>query len=130
MESSSLRRAEVLSASPKMFDNRLLDSLSRVHPVVPPLIFAPAIVITFLMGVQRIGLGNTVLAVLAGYVVWTLTEYWLHRLVFHFEPDKGIGARLHWVIPRGHPDHPHDPLRLGMPPPGSGPPPLPFLLGF
>ncbi len=25
---------------------------------------------------------------LGGYVFWTLTEYWLHRLVFHFEPEQ------------------------------------------
>src|SRR3954470_10460654 len=129
MESSSLKRSEMLSASPKMFDNRLLDSLSRVHPIVPPLLFAPAIVISFLVGVQRIGLGDTILAVLAGYVVWTLTEYWLHRLVFHFEPDKGIGARLHWIIHGVHHDHPNDPMRLVMPPSVSVPLTVLFLLG-
>jgi len=130
MESSSLNRADVLSASPKMFENRLLDSLSRVHPIVPPLLFAPAIVITFVMGVDRIGLGNTILAVLIGYVVWTLTEYWLHRMVFHFEPEKGIGARLHWIIHGVHHDHPNDPMRLVMPPSVSVPLTLLFLLGF
>ena len=54
--------------------------------------------------------------VVAGYALWTLFEYWLHRLVFHFEPDHGIGARLHWIIHGVHHDHPNDPLRLVMPP--------------
>ncbi len=27
----------------------------------------------------------------AGYALWTLFEYWLHRIVFHFEPEDGIG---------------------------------------
>jgi dihydroceramide fatty acyl 2-hydroxylase len=49
-------------------------------------------------------------------VFWTLTEYWLHRIVFHFEPEKGIGARLHWIIHGVHHDHPNDPMRLVMPP--------------
>ena len=52
---------------------------------------------------------------------WTLTEYWLHRFVFHFEPEKGIGARLHWIIHGVHHDHPNDPLRLVMPPSVSVP---------
>jgi dihydroceramide fatty acyl 2-hydroxylase len=53
--------------------------------------------------------------------VWTLFEYWLHRLVFHFEPEDGIGAKLHWMIHGVHHDHPNDPLRLVMPPAASIP---------
>jgi sterol desaturase/sphingolipid hydroxylase (fatty acid hydroxylase superfamily) len=58
---------------------------------------------------------------LAGYVTWTLFEYWLHRLVFHFEPEDGLGARLHWMIHGVHHDHPNDPKRLVMPPSVSVP---------
>jgi sterol desaturase/sphingolipid hydroxylase (fatty acid hydroxylase superfamily) len=126
MESSSVKRSEILSASPRMFDNPLLDALSRVHPMVPPLIFVPAIAVSFMIGVDRVGVANTVLAVLAGYVVWTLTEYWLHRLVFHFEPQDGLGARLHWIIHGVHHDHPNDPMRLVMPPSVS----VPLAAGF
>ena len=53
--------------------------------------------------------------------MWTLFEYWLHRLVFHFEPEHGIGAKLHWMIHGVHHDHPNDPLRLVMPPAASVP---------
>ena len=67
---------------------------------------------------------------LGGYVFWTLTEYWLHRIVFHFEPEKGIGARLHWIIHGVHHDHPNDPLRLVMPPGVSVPLSSLFVLGF
>jgi sterol desaturase/sphingolipid hydroxylase (fatty acid hydroxylase superfamily) len=68
--------------------------------------------------------------ILGGYVMWTLTEYWLHRVVFHFEPEKGIGARLHWIIHGVHHDHPNDPLRLVMPPSVSVPLAVLFVLGF
>ena len=53
--------------------------------------------------------------------MWTLFEYWLHRLVFHFEPEEGFGAKLHWMIHGVHHDHPNDPLRLVMPPAASIP---------
>ena len=66
----------------------------------------------------------------AGYLFWTLTEYWLHRIVFHFEPEKGIGARLHWIIHGVHHDHPNDPLRLVMPPALSVPLAALFVYGF
>jgi len=128
MESSSLKRAEVLSASPRMFENPLLDALSRVHPVVPPIIFLPAIAITFLFALDEIGAANALIALVIGYVAWTLAEYWIHRLVFHFEPESGIGARLHWIMHGVHHDHPNDPLRLVMPPSVSVP--LTVLFGW
>src|SRR5947209_1694320 len=90
-----LSRSEVLRASPRMFESELLDRLSRVHPAVPPILFGPAIVFLIVEGVVQ-GVGWLTPAwILGGYLFWTLTEYWLHRIVFHFEPEKGIGARLH-----------------------------------
>src|SRR2546430_3498034 len=112
---------DVLRASPPMFDSRLLDFFSRVHPVVPVLIFAPAIVVLEAWGLSKQGLGAALGLTVAGYVIWTLFEYWLHRLVFHFEPEDGLGARLHWIIHGVHHDHPNDPMRLVMPPSVSVP---------
>jgi sterol desaturase/sphingolipid hydroxylase (fatty acid hydroxylase superfamily) len=123
-------RAERLRASPRMFDNDLLDKLSRVHPSVPPILFVPAILFLLVEGFVH-GVGWAAPAwILGGYVFWTLTEYWLHRIVFHFEPEKGIGARLHWIIHGVHHDHPNDPLRLVMPPSVSLPLAALFLWAF
>ncbi|MDQ6607995.1 MAG: fatty acid hydroxylase, partial [Actinomycetota bacterium] len=125
-----LKRAEVLRASPRMFDSDLLDKLSRVHPAVPPILFGPTIVFLVVEGLVR-GAGWATLAwLLGGYLFWTLTEYWLHRIVFHFEPEKGIGARLHWIIHGVHHDHPNDPMRLVMPPSVSIPLAVLFIWGF
>src|SRR5437763_14550729 len=97
-ELQGLSRSEVLRASPRMFESDFFERLSRVHPSVPPLIFGPALVFLIVYGVVR-GAGWLTLAwLLGGYVFWTLTEYWLHRVIFHFEPEKGIGARLPWII--------------------------------
>ena len=73
------------------------------------------------LGVERVGAVGARAWALGGYVFWTLTEYWMHRIVFHFEPEDGIGARLHWIIHGVHHDHPNDPLRLVMPPSVSVP---------
>ena len=117
----SPRRTDVLRASPPMFDSRLLDALSRVHPAVPVLIFAPAIAALAAWGLSRESVPAVVGLILAGYALWTLFEYWLHRVVFHFEPEDGLGARMHWIIHGVHHDHPNDPLRLVMPPAVSVP---------
>jgi dihydroceramide fatty acyl 2-hydroxylase len=116
-----MRRTELLRASPPMFQSRWLDRLSRVHPAVPLIIFLPAILALFVYAARRMDDGQVAALALGGSVFWTLTEYWMHRIIFHFEPEEGIGARLHWIIHGVHHDHPNDPLRLVMPPSVSVP---------
>ncbi len=114
-------RSEFLKASPPMFKSGLLDRFTRVHHMVPVVIFLPAIVLLFATGVGRVGWLTSLALAVGGYAFWTLAEYWIHRVIFHFEPDRGIGARLHWMIHGVHHDHPNDPLRLVMPPAASVP---------
>jgi dihydroceramide fatty acyl 2-hydroxylase len=120
-ERDGMTRTELLRASPPMFDSRLLDACSRVHPMVPVLLFLPAIAILLAHGLDGLGARPALTWAAGGYVFWTLTEYWMHRVVFHFEPERGIGARLHWIIHGVHHDHPNDPMRLVMPPSVSVP---------
>jgi dihydroceramide fatty acyl 2-hydroxylase len=112
-----MARSDDLKASPPMFENRMLDRFTRVHPSVPPLIFVPIIAVMLGFGFARVSTLTAIVLLFAGYVFWTLFEYWLHRVVFHFEPyESEIGMRLHWMIHGVHHDHPNDPLRLVMPP--------------
>jgi sterol desaturase/sphingolipid hydroxylase (fatty acid hydroxylase superfamily) len=115
-----------------MFDNPILEWGSRVHPVVPPLIYLP--VITYLL-VRAIGHEDLSVAAVAGVfalgiLAWSLTEYLLHRFIFHLEPDSRWGRRLHFIIHGVHHDFPHDPMRLVMPPAVSVPLAILFWLGF
>jgi len=129
-ELEGLSRSELLRASPAMFESKWLDKVSRVHPLVPLFLFVPAIVAMLVLGFAN-GVGAMAAVwIVGGYLVWTLTEYWLHRLVFHFEPDHGIGARLHWIMHGVHHDHPNDPMRLVMPPSVSVPLSSLFILAF
>ncbi|HEX6023029.1 MAG TPA: sterol desaturase family protein [Solirubrobacter sp.] len=123
-------RTEFLKASPPMFKSGLLDRFTRVHHLVPVVIFLPAIVILFAFGVSRVGWLESLGLAVGGYALWTLAEYWIHRVIFHFEPEDGIGARLHWMIHGVHHDHPNDPLRLVMPPAASVPLALLFYGAF
>lgn len=123
-------RADQLRASPPLFASPWMDRLTRVHPAVPVVVFLPAIVGLAVIAAGQVGALALAGLVVAGYVLWTLTEYWLHRLVFHFEPSSGIGARLHHLIHGVHHDHPSDPRRLLMPPSASVPLAGLFLLSF
>jgi len=133
MESSNaeMRRTDALRDSPRMFENDLLDKLSRVHPVVPVLIFLPLIVVLLVLAISHdMKAWQIVAGVAGGYAFWTLCEYWIHRIVFYFEPEEGFGARLHWIIHGVHHDHPNDPLRLVMPPSVSVPLSTLFCVAF
>jgi dihydroceramide fatty acyl 2-hydroxylase len=123
-------RTESLKASPPMFKSGLLDKFTRVHHLVPVVIFVPAIVLLFAAGVGRVGLLEALGYAAGGYALWTLAEYWIHRVIFHFEPEDGLGARLHWMVHGVHHDHPNDPLRLVMPPAASVPLALVFYALF
>jgi sterol desaturase/sphingolipid hydroxylase (fatty acid hydroxylase superfamily) len=113
-----------------MFKSGLLDRFTRVHHLVPVVIFLPAIVLLLATGVGRVGLLESLAYAAGGYALWTLAEYWIHRVIFHFEPDEGFGARLHWMVHGVHHDHPNDPLRLVMPPAASMPLALVFYVLF
>jgi dihydroceramide fatty acyl 2-hydroxylase len=114
-------RSDALRDSPRIFDSEVLDRLSRVHPSVPLLIYVPVIAALVVIASMNLALGALVLWIVAGWAAWTLFEYWMHRIVFHFEPEDGIGARLHFIIHGVHHDHPNDPMRLVMPPSVSVP---------
>src|SRR5882757_7589535 len=124
------KRSELLRASPRMFDNDLLDRFSRVHHFVPLVLFLPVIAVFLYLGFDRVGTSETLLLAIGGYLFWSLSEYWIHRVIFHWEPEQGFGAKIHWMIHGVHHDHPNDPLRLVMPPAASIPLALFFLLAF
>src|SRR5262249_3419641 len=133
MESSNaqVRRTDALRDSPRMFENGLLDKLSRVPPVVPVLLFLPLIIVLLVLAITaNMKAWHILVGFAAGYGFWTLCEYWIHRVIFHFEPEEGFGARLHWIIHGVHHDHPNDPMRLVMPPSVSVPLSVLFFLLF
>jgi len=124
-------RTDKLAASPQLFDSDFLNFFSRVHPAIPAALFVPVIVAMQWLGAAG-GLAAWKLALLTigGLGIWTLTEYWLHRLLFHWEPDNAFGRRMHFVIHGIHHDHPNDKLRLVMPPAVSIPLAALFLAAF
>jgi len=103
--------------SPRMFKSDFLDFFSRTPWWTVPLIWGPVsayfVYTGFMNGVSALALlGQFV----AGFVIWTLTEYWLHRTAFHWIPKASWGERYHFLVHGVHHDTPDDPYRLVMPP--------------
>lgn len=107
---------DTLRASPRLFDNPLLDKLSRVHWSMPLFLYTPLVAVLAWLSFKALGFALIAFATLCGYAAWTLSEYFGHRYLFHAELPGRWGARLHFLIHGVHHDHPNDPLRLVMPP--------------
>jgi len=116
------------SQSPRMFESDLLDFFSRCHPLVVPALYVPGVLIALAESAHRTELGvvRTTLLFGLGIVAWTLMEYWLHRLVFHFEGSSAASKRLHFLAHGVHHRWPRDKYRLVMPPGVS----IPLYCGF
>jgi len=111
------------SESIRIFKNDLFESLSKVQFYVPLIVFVP--VITWLAYTAFADVHMSVLQffgwVAAGLFIWTITEYIMHRWVFHFYPTSKIGKRIHFIFHGVHHDYPNDAKRLVMPPSASIP---------
>ncbi len=109
--------------STRMFKSGFLESLSKVHFSVPLFIYIPTAVYFSwkALGPGQIGIGSFIGYFLLGLAVWTLSEYLLHRFVFHFAPKGKFMERIHFIFHGVHHDYPRDRLRLVMPPSASIP---------
>ena len=116
-----------LEASPAIFPSPALDRLTRAHPATRPCSSCLPWRSSASSACAASASPRRCCAAAGGYLFWTLCEYWGHRTVFHFEPDHGLGKRLHWMIHGVHHDHPNDPRRLVLPPAFSIPLALLFL---
>jgi len=132
----------------RMFKNDFLESLSRVHPSIPLIIFVPIILYMLYISVFtfQIKVLSIIGLVIFGLFIWTITEYLLHRFIFHWELKSKIGAKIHFIFHGVHHNYPSDSRRLVMPPSVSIPlaalfyflfkvligsiPVLPFFAGF
>lgn len=116
--------------SPRMFDSDLFDAFSRTHPAVVPILYVPGVLLPLVYGASHssLGLADSCSIFVLGFLSWTLTEYWLHRLVFHFEGQGPYWERVHFLLHGVHHRWAKDKYRLVMPPAVSLA--LYFLFGF
>jgi 4-hydroxysphinganine ceramide fatty acyl 2-hydroxylase len=106
----------------RMFKSDFMESLSKVHPSVPLIIYLPVIAFFLYKSIEfQISFGNILLLVVLGIFIWSFTEYTLHRFIFHFNFKSQFGKKLHFIFHGVHHDYPMDSRRLVMPPSVSVP---------
>lgn len=102
----------------RVFQNPWLEKLTHVHPITPLVMWTPFIswLIWRSFFVHELGAMAVGSLFFLGLAVWTLSEYLLHRFVFHFEATGPIGERIIYLMHGLHHADPGDPTRLVMPP--------------
>ncbi|HYF03972.1 MAG TPA: sterol desaturase family protein [Patescibacteria group bacterium] len=99
----------------RLFKNPVLEYFSHIHPATPVVVFTPIIIYFQYLAFKEVGSAIAVVAFIAGVLVWSLTEYAIHRWAFHYEPKSAIGKKVHFLVHGIHHDYPRDSTRLVMP---------------
>ena len=107
----------------RLFENDFLERLTHVHPIVPLLFWAPVVVwlLWRSFAMHQLPLLPVLGIGVLGLVTWTLTEYCLHRFVFHYPARSRVGKWFVYLLHGNHHDDPRDKTRLVMPPAGAIP---------
>ena len=104
--------------SARLFQSDFLEFFTHVHWSVPIIVYFP--LVTYFVYEAWTGDAIPGSAVvynfIGGLFVWTLSEYLLHRFVFHYQPKTEWGKKIHFLMHGVHHDYPNDSKRLVMPP--------------
>jgi dihydroceramide fatty acyl 2-hydroxylase len=102
-------------------------TLARAHPAFPLVFFAPAILMALVAAHRPGTVLRHAVAFFAGWLVWTLVEYLVHRFLFHWTFAATREGRVAAFLTHGyHHAYPRDPTRLVLPPLVS----VPLAAGF
>jgi 4-hydroxysphinganine ceramide fatty acyl 2-hydroxylase len=112
----------------RMFKSDFLEAFSKVHWSVPLFIYVPVIGYLFYLSIVDYEVSAVEIfgLIVAGLFIWTITEYLLHRFIFHFHTTSDFGKRITFMFHGVHHDYPNDTKRLVMPPSVS----IPLATGF
>ena len=108
--------------SAQMFQNPVMERLTRTHISIPIAMFLGVGCYALYYGVTTTSIPwwKGTLVLLAGFFVFTLVEYLMHRYLYHMLPTNKIKDKVQYTIHGVHHDYPKDKDRLAMPPFISG----------
>jgi len=104
----------------RLFKSDFLEFFTHIHPAVVVAIWLPVSIFFLVQSLVALPAGASALHIpagfLAGLFVWTLTEYLVHRFVFHYEPRSEPMKRFFFLFHGVHHAQPQCKTRLVMPP--------------
>jgi 4-hydroxysphinganine ceramide fatty acyl 2-hydroxylase len=118
VENSSTTTKPKHTGTKNMFDNPLLEKLSRTNAAVPITMYyvIPLVLLAYGSSYTPVPLLKLLLLFVAGAFFFTFLEYILHRYVFHMSTETELRKKIQYNIHGLHHDYPKDKDRLAMPP--------------
>ncbi len=104
--------------SKQLFENPILEKLTRTHIAVPLVVFALYSMALLYWSITEtsIQIGATIGLFAVGFLAFTLFEYMMHRYIFHMGTYTKLRAKIQYTIHGVHHEFPRDKQRLAMPP--------------
>jgi sterol desaturase/sphingolipid hydroxylase (fatty acid hydroxylase superfamily) len=102
----------------RLFQNPVLEKLTRTHIAVPLSIFVvySTALLAWSITHTALSVGKTIGLFVSGLIFFTWIEYIVHRYVFHMKTYSALRAKLQYTIHGVHHEYPKDKDRLAMPP--------------
>ena len=102
----------------KLFQNPILEKLTRTHIAVPLTIFTvfSAALLVGSVTHTTLSASTTIGLFLLGVIAFTWVEYMVHRHVFHMKTYSALREKLQYTMHGVHHEFPKDKDRLAMPP--------------
>jgi sterol desaturase/sphingolipid hydroxylase (fatty acid hydroxylase superfamily) len=103
-----------------LFSSDFLEFFTHISPIAVLIIWVPVVVFFFVRSILALPVGASWLQIPVGIVVgvfiWTLTEYLVHRFVFHFRAKSPAMQKFFFLFHGIHHYQPQCKTRLVMPP--------------
>ena len=102
----------------QLFENPILEKLSRTHISVPLIVFAlySGVLLYWSATHTSLSILISIGMFLLGALAFTWVEYNIHRYLFHMETYTKLREKLQYTMHGVHHDYPKDKTRLAMPP--------------
>ncbi len=104
----------------RLFKSNYLEFFTHIHPAVVVILWLPVAIYFMTRAVlsraEEVSGIYLPVGFLFGIILWTITEYTLHRFVFHYEPRSPRQERIIFLFHGIHHAQPQCKTRLVMPP--------------
>ena len=104
----------------RLFQSDFLEFFTHISPVVVVIIWVPVAIYFMVRAILSMAPGASWAYVPAGFLlglfIWTLSEYTIHRFVFHYHADSPRLKRIFFLFHGVHHAQPQCKTRLVMPP--------------
>lgn len=112
-----MEKATIKKGSGKVFQNPVLNMLTKSSPYIIWGLYIPIISFSFYWGYthQNLDLGIMLGLFFGAMVFWTFAEYILHRYVFHWVNENKWVQKFHHLAHGYHHEYPRDKEHLFMP---------------